>query len=113
MRKRIYIDNSVIGGYYDDEFEEETRLFFDRIENKDFYVFFSDINEAELSLAPKHIRELKNKIPSDCYKFVELDKESKQLGYAYINENILGKASLNDAYHIAIASVSRIDVLVS
>jgi len=113
MRQRIYIDNSVIGGYFDDEFQEETKLFFDRIENKDFYVYFSDINEAELSLAPKNIRELKNKIPDECFKLVDLDEESKQLGEAYISEHILEQTSLNDAYHIAIASVNRLDVLVS
>ena len=31
----------------------------------------------------------------------------------YVNEKALGKASLNDAYHIAIASVNRLDCLVS
>ena len=30
-----------------------------------------------------------------------------------MDENILGKASLDDAYHIAIATVNRLDVLVS
>jgi len=113
MRQRIYINNSVIGGYFDEEFEYDTKQFFERIENKDFYVYFSEVNEAELILAPKHIRELKKKIPADCYKYLELDKEARQLGNAYIEENILGQASLNDAFHIAIASVNRLDVLVS
>ena len=40
MRQRIYIDTSVIGGYYDDEFEEHTKSLFDRIINKDFEFFF-------------------------------------------------------------------------
>ncbi len=31
----------------------------------------------------------------------------------YINEKILGVASMDDAYHIAIATVNRIDVLLS
>jgi len=35
------------------------------------------------------------------------------LAETYLNERILGKASLNDAYHIAIATVNRLDVLVS
>jgi predicted nucleic acid-binding protein len=34
MRPRIYIDTSVIGGYYDEEFEESTKKFFERIENR-------------------------------------------------------------------------------
>jgi hypothetical protein len=42
-----------------------------------------------------------------------LDNESKELAEAYLEEKILGKASLNDAYHIAIATVNRLDVLIS
>ena len=52
-------------------------------------------------------------IPDDCYRFVELNAESRELALAYINEKALGKASLNDAYHIALASVNRLDCLVS
>jgi len=35
------------------------------------------------------------------------------LAETYIAEKTLGKASLNDAYHIAIATINRINVLVS
>lgn len=113
MRQRIYIDTSVIGGYFDDEFEEATKRLFKRIENKDFDVYFSEVNETELSLAPKHIRDLKKLIPEDCYKYLELIDEAKILAETYLREKALGKSSLNDAYHIAIASVNRLDCLVS
>jgi len=109
----IYLDNSVIGGYYDKKFAEDTQEFFKRIENKEFHVFFSDINETELILAPKHIAEVKFKIPPDCLKHVELENESKTLGEQYIKSGILTWKSQNDAYHIAIASVHRLDLLVS
>ncbi len=113
MRPRIYIDNSVIGGYFDEEFEEATKKLFDRIIAKDFDVYFSEVNETELSLAPQHIRDLKNLIPADCYKYLELTEEAKNLAETYVSEKALGKASMNDAYHIAIASVNRLDCLVS
>ena len=113
MKLRVYIDTSVVGGYFDDEFEDVTKLFFDRIFNKDFLVYFSEISEAELSLAPDFVQEIKSRIPSDCYRYLELDDESKELGETYLNEKILGKASLDDAYHIALATVNRLDVLVS
>ena len=57
MRQRIYIDTSVIGGYYDEEFEEPTKQLFDRIANKDFDIYFSEVNETELILAPQHIQD--------------------------------------------------------
>ena len=113
MRPRIYIDSSVIGGYFDEEFEESTRKLFDRMIAKDFDIYFSEVNETELSLAPPHVRELKKLIPADCYKYLELNEEAKKLAETYVNEKALGKASLNDAYHIAIASVNRLDCLVS
>jgi hypothetical protein len=113
MQLRVYVDTSVVGGYFDEEFEYDTRLFFDRIFEKDFLVHFSEISEAELSLAPDFVKDLKSKIPLDCYRYLELDVESRELAETYINEKILGKSSLNDAYHIAIATVNRLDVLVS
>lgn len=113
MRPRIYIDTPVIGGYFDEEFEEETKRLFDRIVNKDFDIYFSEVNETELSLAPQHIQDLKTLIPVDCYKYLVLDDEAKQLAETYVVEKALGKASMNDAFHIAIASVNRLDCLVS
>lgn len=113
MKLRVYVDTSVVGGYFDDEFEDVTKLFFDRIFKKDFSVYFSEISEAELSLAPDFVKDLKSKIPADCYRYLDLDDESIELAETYINEKILGKTSLDDAYHIAIATVNRLDVLVS
>jgi hypothetical protein len=66
-----------------------------------------------LSLAPKHIQDIKKLIPKDCFKYLELNDESLILANFYITEKALGKASLNDAYHIAIASVNRLDCLIS
>ncbi|PSR03113.1 MAG: PIN domain protein [Bacteroidetes bacterium SW_11_45_7] len=109
----IYLDNSVIGGYYDEIFAYDTQAFFKRIQNKAFHVFYSDVNETELMLAPEHITDVKSKIPADCLTYVELDEESKKLGRQYIDSGILTWKSLNDAYHIAIASVHRLDLLVS
>ena len=56
IRKRIYIDTSVIGGYYDVEFKTATRYFFKRIADKDFDVFFSEVNETELINAPQRCK---------------------------------------------------------
>jgi hypothetical protein len=76
-------------------------------------VHFSEVSETELSLAPDYVRELKTKIPPECYKFLNIDDESRELAQTYLLEKVLGKSSLNDAYHIAIATVNRLDVLIS
>ncbi|TRZ52401.1 PIN domain protein, partial [bacterium] len=113
MKPRVYIDTSVVGGFFDEEFENDTKRFFERIFKKDFLVYFSEISEAEISLAPDYVKELKNRIPKDCYLFLELDDDSRYLAQAYINEKILGTTSYNDAFHIALTTVNRLDVLVS
>ena len=113
MKPRVYIDTSVVGGYFDEEFEVDTKNFFNRIFKKDFIIYFSEVSETEISLAPDQVKQLKLKIPKDCYRYLELDDESRILAQLYIDEKILGKSSYNDAYHIAIATVNRLDVLVS
>jgi predicted nucleic acid-binding protein len=113
MKQRIYIDTSVIGGYFDEEFEADTIKMFDRIRNKDFDVYFSEISSGELILAPQKVKELFNEIPIDCLFELEFTEEIMDLANNYIEENILTEKSLNDAYHIAHATVNRIDILVS
>jgi len=56
MQQRFYIDTSVIGNYHDDEFKEATRNFFGRIEAKEFLIYFSEVNETELILAPQEVK---------------------------------------------------------
>ncbi len=35
MKQRIYIDTSIVGGYFDEEFKEVTQKLFERLENKE------------------------------------------------------------------------------
>ena len=44
---------------------------------------------------------------------IKVDNDVEHLAKAYINEKVLGKASENDAYHIALSSVNRLDCLIS
>ncbi len=113
MKTRIYIDTSVIGGYYDNEFMVDTRLFFNRIEKKNFDIYLSEVSHAELSVAPQKVRNVLKRIPLDCLIELQFTEEAKQVADIYIKDKVLGIASLNDAYHIAIATVNRIDVVVS
>jgi predicted nucleic acid-binding protein len=113
MRTRIYIDTSVIGGYYDAEFETVTRKLFERIAAKEFYIYFSEVNETELINAPQQVRDVVKLIPPECFHLINVTEEVETLTQLYISEKALGKASENDAYHIALASVNRIDCLIS
>ena len=48
MIQRIYIDTSVIGGLFDIEFSSDTKAFFDRVENAEFKVGYSEVTDQEL-----------------------------------------------------------------
>jgi hypothetical protein len=62
MNPRVYIDTSVVGRYFEEEFAEITKKFFERVFAGNFLIFFSEISETELSLAPDYVKELKSKI---------------------------------------------------
>jgi predicted nucleic acid-binding protein len=113
MKTRIYIDTSVIGGYYDAEFDTATQKLFGRIADKEFDVYFSEVNETELINAPQQVRDVVKFIPTDCFHFISVTEEVETLTPLYISEKALGNASENDAYHIALASINRIDCLIS
>ncbi len=113
MKQRIYIDTSIVGGYFDEEFEEATKKLFLRLERKEIIFVVSDLLELELIDAPERVRELLHKYPSDYFERVSITKESMILADSYISEKIVGKTSLADCRHIALATVNKVDVLAS
>lgn len=112
-KDRIYIDTSVVGGYYDIEFEHETKLLFQRLENNEVRFIISDLMLLELEAAPSKVKRLISDLEESDIDFVELTDEAKLLGELYIKEGVVGKTSLNDCYHIAIATITNADVLAS
>jgi hypothetical protein len=111
MKQRIYIDTSVVGGYFDEEFSEATKGLFDRLENKEIVFVVSDLLDLELTGAPQNVRELLYKFSIDKFERVTLTEEAIQLVDTYIAEKVVGKTSLEDCRHIALATISRVDVL--
>jgi predicted nucleic acid-binding protein len=102
-----------MGGYSDVEFETATEQLFERIKNKEFDVYFSEVNDEELLFAPLHIKAVKNQIPSDCFHYIEITEDAEKLAQLYILEGALNEESKNDAFHIALASLNRVDCLIS
>ena len=111
--KRIYIDTSVIGGIFDEEFKEDTALFFDQLEKKEIVFVISDLFELELLNAPIVVQEVLSKYPENFVERVFLSEEAIQLADFYISEKVVGKSSVKDCRHIAIATINKVDVLVS
>ena len=113
MKQRIYIDTSVLGGYFDEEFKEATRSFFERFENNEIIFVVSDLLDVELIRAPKNVRELLHNYSADKFERIELTEDAINLANTYIEEKVVGKTSLEDCRHIAMATISKVDVLTS
>jgi hypothetical protein len=59
------------------------------------------------------VKKVLNKIPEDNIEYVFLNEDSISLANAYLEDGVIAEGSLSDARHIAIATVERVDVLVS
>ncbi len=113
MKSRIYIDTSIVGGYFDDEFRIDTIKLFERFENDEIIFVISDLLELELLEAPAHVKDLLLKYPENKFETVILTEEVFILADTYITEKVVGKSSLEDCRHIALATINRVDVLAS
>jgi phosphopantetheine adenylyltransferase len=112
-RQRIYIDTSIVGGFFDKVFEEETKLLFQQLEEKKVIFVISEVLSDELVDAPEKVRKLLDNYPDDYFEKVPLTNEAKELADKYIAENVVGKTSLDDCRHIALATINKVDVLAS
>lgn len=76
MKRRIYIDTSIIGGYFDEEFKVSTRELFKLFENNEITFVVSDLLDLELIKAPKKVRELLHNYAPEKFERIQLTKES-------------------------------------
>jgi hypothetical protein len=110
--QRIYIDTSVLGGYFDKEFEIATQKLFGEVRKGEYVVVISNITEGELLNAPERVRTLLNNLQID-YEVLELTDEAVTLALDYLKNNVVGQTSYDDCLHIAIATVEKLDLVVS
>ncbi|MDR0603205.1 MAG: hypothetical protein LBG80_02740 [Bacteroidales bacterium] len=113
MTPRIYIDTSVVGGFFDEEFSIATQALFKRLEKGEIIFVVSDLLKKELIRAPLHVQELFRNYEESCFEHVELTEEAESLANNYIAEKVVGKNCLEDCLHIAMATIYKVDVLAS
>jgi predicted nucleic acid-binding protein len=113
MKQRLYIDTSVFGGYFDEEFESFTKPLFDRILKGEFIIFFSTVTQEELVNAPKNVQKLVKTLKKGNTEFIEETEEAVELASKYIAAKVVGQTSYADCLHIALATIHHADYLVS
>ena len=99
MKQRIYIDTSVVGGYFDEEFKEATIKLFERLDKNEIIFVVSDLLDLELINAPQQVRQHILKYSADKFQRVELTEEAIKLADTYIGEKVVGRTSLEDCRH--------------
>jgi len=110
---RIYVDTSVIGGCLDVEFAAESQQLIEAIRNNKIIMLLSNLILDELANAPLDVRNIIALISDDAIENIPLTEEIITLRNAYLSAGVVTSKSINDATHVAAATVARADAIVS
>ena len=113
MKSRIYADTSVIGGCEDEEFAEHSVRLMQCFVPGEHILVLSSLTLQELAEAPTEVRKRFASVPEAHIETLQLDADAQELAEAYVAAGVLATNMQADAQHIAIATVGRVDVLVS
>lgn len=118
MRKlKLYLDTSVWNFVFADDAPRErdvTKEFFDVIEKEIYEIFISGVVIKEVNDAPQPKQtDLLNLIGK--YKPVKLEntREAEELAKIYMERGIVPEKKRDDALHVAIATVTEVDALIT
>ncbi len=109
----LYLDTSVIGGGFDDEWKDATLEFFEQAKAGLYRLETSVVTERELQNAPLRVQEQFAVLFPDSKRVHLLTDEAESLAQAYVTAGVVTVKYTEDARHVAIATVQGIAVIVS
>ena len=108
------MDSSVVTGSRDEKWREATVKLMEAFQRGEMTPVLSDLTVGEVMKAgDEKVRAFLDHPAWKDAEMVQLDNDADQLAQAYIREGAIGAAHEADAQHIALATVSRVDLLVS
>lgn len=110
--RSAYVDASVFGGAYDEEFEEDNRAFFQQVEQGRFVVLTSGLVADEVARAPAEAHQHFERVLSRA-ELVGIDEAAFELQHACLEAGIVTAKWADDALHVALATVAGADLIVS
>lgn len=115
MKQKLYLDTSILSAYYDDEKPERQKItqMWWKNEMQGYEVLLSRVTVDELE-ATKNIDKRNNFLGLvENIKILPLTQECGALAKKYLQNDIMPEDCFNDALHIAISTINKIEVLVS
>ena len=110
---RVYVDTSVIGGCFDKEFAKESLALVQAAREGRIVLLLSDLLVDELAKARPEIQNALSDLLPNAYEEVSGGEESERLRDAYLKAGVVGPQHAADAEHIALATVSGADLVLS
>jgi hypothetical protein len=110
---RAYLDTPVFGGVYDEGFAAASRSVFDHVRRGRLVVMVGSTVLAELSEAPERVRQVLADLDPSGVVVCPITVAVEELRDAYIEAGVLGEGSLDDATHVATATVHDADMIVN
>lgn len=102
----------MLGGYFDAVFQADTRALWRLHEAGRFHFFISQVVIAETMGAPARVRTLlESNFAND--DIINFNDEMEALAAAYLAQKIVPPDCVEDAEHVAVCVVARLDYLVS
>lgn len=111
-RIRVYVDTSVFGGPFDEEFRRPSEQFFEHVQRGAFDLVTSVLVSNEIVSAPEQVRSFFQSVVPFVTN-VDVTNEAVELQNAYLRARIVTKKYSAGALHVAIASASGCTVIVS
>ena len=111
---KVYLDTSVLSALFDarnPERQELTKEFFSRIHEHE--VFVSELTRFEIEETPdSELREKMNSVVAD-FRVLPTKEVVEQLSGEYVKQGAVSEKYPEDAYHIAVAVVNDLDIVLS
>lgn len=116
-RAKIYLDTSVISHLKAEDTSEkmqDTLMFWEELKQGKYAIILSDVTIEELTRCPEPKRTILFDFLNQInFAEVEETEESVNLAENYIKYGVLSQKSLDDCRHMAIATITECDFIVS
>jgi predicted nucleic acid-binding protein len=109
---RVYVDTSVFGGVFDEEFSMASKRFFRLVQKGYFRLIVSALVRNEILDAPSHVQEFFRETMARA-EIIEVNEAMLRLMRGYLDAGVVTDKWRDDALHVAQATVAGCQLIVS